>query len=435
MRIVSTSASPTLRQPQPAVSVAPRSAVATASAKAPAVDRWIVDSVRRPAVKTPTSPRLSIPNHLFKDVFATPAPPSAPAPRTAEDYQEIFAWVEKVTGKPIAYQNPRSQQAYVDSIQGDAQEKYDTTGFLATLGVKGSEAYGRNDDGVHHLLTTIEYQPNSEEVSKVLQAAQKTFFWFFKRFPNTFNKVANLADKYYFERKDTKAQSWVNDAVPANGIPNKPLLTPEAVKGHYRDNLLSRHAEQKIAMQSQDYFDRYFKGNPPSEIGALFEDDFHMGVPEPGETPHNYGTYAIATQLGFSHEQAVRFGTANFDMDLNVTEYGDTDAFPNARPSRHFNLNKHQPEKGDTRFIWAQRHLDAAVELAKRGEFAQAEREIGYGLHSIQDAFAHGHIRLASHAITDNIPDGVDYNPVGAYEATLATIGYLKRYMDEIQAL
>ena len=79
--------------------------------------------------------------------------------------------------------------------------------------------------------------------------------------------------------------------------------------------------------------------------------------------------------------------------------------------------------------------MDAAVELAKRGDFAQAEREIGYGLHSIQDAFAHGHIRLASHAVTDNIPDGVNYNPVGAYEATLATIGYLKRYMDSLQDL
>lgn len=423
----------------PSVAPAPSAAAGqprlTASpAVAAPVDRWVVDSVRTKALKTPQSPGLHQPNHLFKDVFSVPQPSPA-TPRTPEDYTAIFAWVEQVTGKPIAYQNAHSQEAYVASIQGDAQEKYDTTGFLKTLGVHGSEAYGRNDDGVHHLLTTIEYKPHSEEVSKVLQAAQKTAFWFFKRFPNTFNKVATLADKYYFTRKDTKAQSWVNDAVPARGLPNTPVLPADQVKAHYKDNLLSRHASQQIAMQSQDYFDRYFKNNAPSELGALFEDDFHMGVPADGETPQNYGTYAIATQLGFSHEQAVRFGTANFDMDLNVTDYGDTDAFPNARPSRHFNLNKFEPEKGDTRFIWAQRHLDAAVELARRGDFSQAEREIGYGLHSIQDAFAHGHIRLASHAITDNIPDGVDYNPVGAYEATLATIGYLKRYMDALQDL
>lgn len=426
MRIVPVSPTPVVTQ-QP--TAAPRPTVPTASAPA-AVDRWIVDSVRKPAFKAPA---LNMPNQLFKDVFS-PAP-NTPQPRTQADYQKIFAWVEEVTGKPIAYQNERSQAAYIASIQGESQEKYDTQGFLKTLGIQNAQTYGRNDKGVHHLLTTIDYTPHSEEVSKALQMAQKTFFWFFERFPNTFDKVANLADKYYFERKDTKAQSWVNDAVPAKGIPQKQILPAEQVKAHYRDNLLSRFASQNIAMQSQDYFDRYFKNSPPSELGALFEDDFHMGVPEPGETPHNYGTYAIATQLGFSHEQAVRFGTANFDMDLNVTEYGDTDAFPNARPSRHFNLNKHQPEKGDTRFIWAQRHLDAALALAKRGEFEQAEREIGYGLHSIQDAFAHGHIRLASHAITDNIPDGVDYNPVGAYEATLATIGYLKRYMDAIQAL
>lgn len=429
MRIVPVSQTPILTQ-QPAAKAQSTSSVASSPA---AVDRWIVDSVRKPALKTPQSPRLNLPNQLFKDVFSPT--PATPKPRTQEDYQNIFAWVEEVTGKPIAYQNDRSQAAYIASIQGDNQEKYDTQGFLKTLGVQGAQTYGRNDKGVHHLLTTIDYTPNSEEVSKVLQIAQKTFFWFFERFPKTFDKVANVADKYYFERKDTKAQSWINDAVPANGIPQKPVLPADQVKAHYRDNLLSRFAAQNIAMQSQDYFDRYFKNSPPAELGALFEDDFHMGVPKPGETPHNYGTYAIATQLGFSHDQAVRFGTANFDMDLNVTEYGDTDAFPNARPSRHFNLNKHQPEKGDTRFIWAQRHLDAALELAKRGEFEQAEREIGYGLHSIQDAFAHGHIRLASHAITDNIPDGVDYNPVGAYEATLASIGYLKRYMDAIQAL
>jgi hypothetical protein len=424
----------------PSVALAPSAAAGQSqptvvnTAVAAPVDRWIVDSVRTKAVKTPQSTSLNPPAGLFKDVFSTPVT-HTPAPRTAEDYQAIFSWVEQVTGKPVAYQNERSQAAYVASIQGDDQEKYDTTGFLKTLGVYGAETYGRNDAGVHELLTTIDYKPHSEEVSKTLQAAQKTAFWFFKRFPNTFNKVANLADKYYFTRKDTKAQSWVNDAVPAKGIPNTAVLPAAQIKAHYKDNLLSRHASQKIAMQSQDYFDRYFKTNVPSELGALFEDDFHMGVPAEGETPQNYGTYAIATQLGFTHEQAVRFGTANFDMDLNVTDYGDTDAFPNARPSRHFNLNKFEPEKGDTRFIWAQRHLDAAVELAKRGDFAQAEREIGYGLHSIQDAFAHGHIRLASHAITDNIPDGVDYNPVGAYEATLATIGYLKRYMDTLQDL
>lgn len=430
MRISSVHPSLTLVYPSAANVNQPKSNVPVSAP----VDRWIVDSVRKTALKTPQSPSLNQPTRLFKDVFSTPVDvPSMP--RTSEDYKNIFGWVEQVTGKPIAYQNERSQAAYIASIQGDDQEKYDTTGFLKTLGVHGSESYGRNDKGVHNLLTTIDYKPNSSEVSKPLQAAQKTFFWFFKRFPSTFNKVADLADKHYFTRKDAKAQSWNNDAVPAKGIPNTPLLSAAQVKEHYQDNLLSRHASQKIEMQSQDYFDRYFKNNAPSELGALFEDDFHMGVPVDGETPQNYGTYAIATQLGFSPAQAARFGTANFDMDLNVTDYGDTDAFPNARPSRHFNLNKQEPEKGDTRFIWAQRHLDAAVELAKRGDFEQAEREIGYGLHSIQDAFAHGHIRLASHAITDNIPDGVDYNPVGAYEATLATIGYLKRYMDTLQDL
>jgi len=368
--------------------------------------------------------------NLFADL-------NAPRTRTPEDYQQIFNWVEKVTGAPIAYQNARSQAAYLEAIQGKPQEHFDTQGFLHKLGVHGAETYGRDDRGVHKLVKSLDgFEPHSHHVSKPLQIAQKTFFWFFKSFPKTFDRLANVADKYYFTRKDTKAQTWLNVQVPQPGIsPTEPILPADQVRQAYRGNLISAHLQKGQRLSTEQLFEAYFSHNPPKEIGLLFENDFHKGVPKPGETPQNYGTYAIARQLGFSHQQATFLGTANYDMDLNNTIYGDTDAFPNAKPSRHFNLNKANPAAGDTRFIWAQKHLDAAVELARRGRFEQAERELGYGLHSIQDSFAHGHIRLASHAVTGQIPDGVPYNPVGAYEATLATIGYLKAYIERLEKL
>lgn len=408
----------------------------------------------RPVAQAPLTPTraatLQRPDHLLRtpalnrqipaqaiSLFESPQVGLPASPQSWEDYQQIFAWVEKITAAPIAYQTLQSQQAYIEAIQGKPQQAYDTQGFLDSIGVHNAQTYGRDDRGVHKLVKSLDdFTPHSHHVSKPLQIAQKTFFWFFKTFPKTFDKVATWVDKYYFTRQDNIAQSWLNVPVPQPGISaTEPLLPVAQVKAQYGGNLIARYLQQGQKMSTQAIFDRHFSHHPPSDIGLLFEHDFHKGVPQPGETPHNYGTYAIARQLGFSHQQASNFGTANYDMDLNNTLYGDTDAFPNAKPSRHFNLNQAQPEQGDTRFIWAQRHLDAAVELARRGRFEQAERELGYGMHSIQDAFAHGHIRLASHAVTGQIPDGVPYNPVGTYEATKATIGYLKAYIERLEAL
>jgi hypothetical protein len=356
-------------------------------------------------------------------------------PKTWEDYQTIFKWVEKVTERPIAYQDQRAQQAYIESIQGKPQEAYDSKGFLASISVRGAVTYGRDDKGVHKLLSTIKYTPNSGEVSWGLRVAQKAFFWFFKSFPKTFNWIADKADKYYFTRKDMQNKSWMNIQVPQPGIlPSEPLIPREQIKSVYSGTHTVKNQNFGWQTDAATLFNEHFLNAPKGELQALFEDDFHMGVPQLGHGEQHYGTWALARQLGFSDEQARRLAKACFDMDLNNTVYGNTDAFPNAMPSKHFNLNKYNPEEGDTRFIWAQKHLDAAVELAKRGRFEQAEQELGYGLHGIQDAFAHGHIRLASHAITDNIPDGVDYNPVGAYEATLATIGYLHTYLKRVTA-
>lgn len=359
--------------------------------------------------------------------------------KTIEDYQTVFKWVEKVTGKPIAYQTPAAQKAYIEAIQGKPQEAYDPQGFLAGIGVKGAVTYGRDDKGVHKLVTTIDYTPNSTNVSKPLQVFQKVAFWFFKHFPKAFGWVANKVDDLYFVRKDMKAQTWINTPVPQPPVAlSDPLIPKELLKQVYAGTQSAKALDAGWRVSASSLFDKHFLNAPETDdLSGLFEDDFHMGVPDhhdghAGE--QHYGSYAIAKQLGFTDEQARRIGTANFDMDLNNTAYGNSDAFPDGIPSKHFDLNKDKPGQQDTRFIWAQRHLDAAVELAKRGHFEQAEKELGYGLHGVQDAFAHGHINISSHAVTGEIPDAVKYNPVAAYEATLATIGYLHAYITRVMA-
>lgn len=365
-------------------------------------------------------------------LFADPMPVVGKE-RTWEDYQEIFKWVEQVTDAPIAYQDPASQHAYIKSIKGKPQDAYDTKGFLASIGVNGAESYGRDDSGVHSLLKTIKYTPNSTEVSKPLQIAQKVFYWFYMHFPKTFDKIGELVDKYYFTRKDIKNESWNTVPVPKNPLKaEEAQISPLSVQQNYADNVIAQSLSVARPRSAQEIFDGLFKLRPPAGIALMFEHDFHMGTPQPGQAPQNYGTYAIAKRLGFTEEQAINLATSDYNMDMNNTDYGKSDAFPDGLPSKHFNLNKDHPENGDTRYIWAQRHLDAAVDLAKHGHFKEAEQEIGYGLHSIQDSFAHGHIKLATHAITDDIPDGVGYNPVATYEATLATIGYLNEYMNRL---
>lgn len=424
MQIATRPVTPTLR---------PLTAAPSNQTKLPAVPAAPVSLVPLDRLQVSTA-KAAIP--ATADLFSSKPLTAAPAPRSEADYKAIFKWVETVTGKPIAYQDDTSRQAYIHSIKGKPQEFYDTKGFLANLGVTGVETYGRDDSGVAAVIKSIKYSPDSPEVSKPMRIAQKAMYWFYKTFPKTFDKIASLADKYYLTRKDMKAQSWLKEEVPQPKInPNDPLINSSKIREQYSSNVISQSLAVARPRTTQELFDGLFKLRPPKEIGLLFEDDFHMGTPQPGEAPQNYGTYAIAKRLGFTDDQAKNFATANYDMDLNNTEYGDTDAFPNAMPSKHFNLNKEKPQDGDTRFIWAQRHMDAAIELAKRGRFTEAEREIGYGMHGIQDAFAHGHIRLASHAITDNIPDGVDFNPVAAYEATLASIGYLNEYMKRLNQL
>ena len=75
-------------------------------------------------------------------------------------------------------------------------------------------------------------------------AFQKVFFWFFKAFPKTFDKIADLADKHYFTKKDTKDQSWLKVQVPQPGIdPKEALIPTQDVHKQYAGNVISARCQ------------------------------------------------------------------------------------------------------------------------------------------------------------------------------------------------
>jgi hypothetical protein len=87
------------------------------------------------------------------------------------------------------------------------------------------------------------------------------------------------------------------------------------------------------------------------------------------------------------------------------------------------------PNAEDTRLIWAGLHLHRAVSLAREGSRLEATRELGYGLHSLQDAFAHGQATPFMHVVLGRKFDDVNYNPLATYEASMATRAYLKEFL------
>lgn len=143
-----------------------------------------------------------------------------------------------------------------------------------------------------------------------------------------------------------------------------------------------------------------------------------------------YGTYAIARNLGFSEEQAHRVAVTCFAVDRNHTPYGKTGPSPLDQMDRHFNLDRGGQ---DTRMVWASRHLQQAIAFGRETSYDEAEVELGMGLHSLQDAFAHGQLTPSMHGVIGEFPDNVTYSPVSFYEATGATVAYLRAYLHALK--
>lgn len=369
--------------PMPAPTT-PAAIAAAQAAEAPAPAR-----ATEPGKAATESPKLAG-DTLVK---STPRKPSL---------REQVAIAEKLSGKPSRFQNDQELQAYLGSLEkAKPQDAYDRGGFLANLGLTGLRASGRTDRPTLDAVRQIpHYRPENELGGKPIWIQQR-FFDLAIHHPNVFMTLTKGTNPI-LEAKGKLEKDWKKpfvakqDAVPTG-------LTPQE---RYKDALTKMDA-----------------------MGWRFESDFHGGLPVlPGDHPM-YGTYAIAKALGFDEAAAVHFGKMSNGVDENITPYGKTSPSPLDKIDRHFNLDR---KAQDTRLVYAANHLAAAIAYAKQTAYDQAEIELGCGLHSLQDLFAHGQLSPSMHAVLGHFPDEVDWNPVGFYEATLATGAYMAAYLEAV---
>jgi hypothetical protein len=331
----------------------------------------------------------------YKDSYIAVVPKS--------DYADIIKWFERTTGKKVIYKTKQARKDYIASFKGGF---VDNTGFLRSIGIRRNfVSIARRHEDYDGLIKYFGDYPTSKYCSKSIAVKVWHYFMFavWQKFPKQISEQAYTLSEAV--EKEMSVKPW--NTMP---VPNPPIVD-----------------RRKFAMPQAiaERYPGFYKQQSPIKP-AFYEDEIHEGI-----VGAKYGTYAIAVSEGYTPKQAKRIGKACAEIDRNGTDsYGDT----NDTESRHFNLNRHDPKLPDTRMVWAKRHLEAAVELAERGDFAKAEHELGCGLHSLQDAFAHGQMPLGTHKILGFIPDITEYNPVATYEAMIATRAYLHAYKERIKA-
>lgn len=316
--------------------------------------------------------------------------------------RQAMQMIVTVTGKPLGYTSAAQETAYIDSVSmGTPIAQYDPEGYLAKLDLPGVKASGRDDDAFVHAVRLTDYKPDTEIGGKSIWLQDKYFEKLLNDRP-AFDKAKNTLgvamDALAMKRKD-----WTRPLKDAQ----KPKPTGETPQQRYADAL---------------------KGLPNTD---RWHGDFHGGVP--GQHNHDagagYGTFAIAKAMGFTVKQATRFGEMCNGVDYGKTPYGSTSPQPFGALDRHFNFNR---TGQDTRLIYARKHLERAVSFGRIAAFNEAEIELGVGLHSLQDLFAHAQSSTSVHATMGGFLDEPEYSPLGMVEATVATRHFLKAYLTGI---
>lgn len=351
----------------------------------------------------PAAPKPAAAPTAAGDTLTTTAPSVAPAAKPLTLREQVAA-AEKLMGKKTFFKNDTELQAYLTSLEkAMPQEGYDRQDFLASLGLTNLRASGRTDRPVLDAVRQIPgYRPHTHMPNGGEIWVQQRFFDLAVEHPRTFMALTKVANPV-IEAKGKLEGDWKKPFV-AQQTPVPSNVKPE---DRYKDALASMTA-----------------------IGWRFESDFHGGLPTVENPTHPiYGTYQVARKMGFDDAAARRFGANSNGIDFNTTPYGKSSPSPLDQIDRHFNLDR---KAQDTRLVYAKNHLDAAIAFAKVGSYEQAEIELGCGLHSLQDIFAHGQISPALHGTLGQFPDEVEWNPVGFYEATAATAAYLAAYLEAI---
>ena len=295
----------------------------------------------------------------------------------------------------------------------EALKDYDPNGFLASLGVPNDLGMsGRTDSDFLRAFDKSGYQPGMAYFPgpKWLgAAAQKLFLGLSKLSPDAGAVLARFASKVA-----------ITDSM------HDPKLTPF---GEKLDGPAS-------GVAARDRYAGVVQSLIDDDAEHAFDANFHEGsiarVGQPG-----FGTYDLAKEMGFNQDQATRIARTDYDMDTNETPLKGPDGKPRHTESENggdlqFHFNRAPKGQEDTRLTSARLHLDRAVELGKQGKYDVAEQELGIGLHSLQDVFAHGQLSPIGHTMLDDFPDMIEKRPETAREAQLATLGYLGKYLDGI---
>ncbi|MFP5504131.1 MAG: hypothetical protein ACLGIN_16725 [Candidatus Sericytochromatia bacterium] len=308
---------------------------------------------------------------------------------------------EHLMGKPTAFKNDKELDAYLRSMAtARPQADYDREGFLASLKLGTLYGPGRED------------APTLEAVRQLEGFRPGTMIGDHEVLPQVLAFKIAMAKPAFFLKVIRGTNAAVEALSKRKALWKKPFSSPQ--KAAPTGETPTAHYPRAMKL-----------------LSARFGKDFHSGVPtidDPDGT--RYGTYAIARNLGFSDAQAQRMAVTCFAVDKNTTPYGKTGPSPLDQMDRHFNLDR----KGqDTRMVWASRHLQQAIAFARETAYDQAEIELGMGLHSLQDSFAHGQITPSMHGVIGEFPDSVLYSPVSFYEATGATVAYMQAYLQALK--
>jgi hypothetical protein len=335
--------------------------------------------------------------------------PAKPSEKDLAPLRALIPQAEAAIGAKVTYKNDGELVPYLASLlHALPVSSYDRQGFLHDLGLEAPLSSGRQDDDTFAAVRQVKDYSVGVNIGDHELATQALAYKIAKASPAVYNTVA-IGLNPLLEAYGRLHANWKKPFTPAQ------TAHPTGIS------------------PTSEYPGAYGSTAPTHGYRLLFDPDMHDG--EPGTIPTDrkgsYGTYGIALRLGFPEDAARRIATTCNNIDEpGKTPYGRTDPLPMGGLDRHFNLDRHGQ---DTRYVWAQRHLEAAIAFGRQTSYTEAEIELGCGLHSLQDSFAHGQLTPCLHGTIGDYPDDVCYDPIAFLEASRATEAYLRRYLARIQ--
>ncbi|MCP4693409.1 MAG: hypothetical protein GY859_35545, partial [Desulfobacterales bacterium] len=317
----------------------------------------------------------------------------------------------------------RGRGRYKETLGGRAVESFDPNGFLSWLGLSETLTAGRtNLEMLRAFHLAGDYTPDSRYSpfrGKGGDLVRKFFLWLSRLAPRVVYGIDALVTRLVIGKPE-----------------RRPMAGPDARNwcGRMEDILgVVRFAIPREA--------RYSGVARKKASRWAWANGVHVGSVDPDhENAERFGTYDIALNSGFTDSQARRIAKACYDVDFDATHYADPDNREKPRATRarigtgdlfrHYNRSPKGVE--DTRIMAARIHFDRAVKLADKGCYDAAERELGVGLHGLQDMFSHVQTTPVNHVLLGAFPDLVRYHPLAMYETAVVTEGWFNRFIERL---